>query len=58
MDAFAAFLPMIVTSLISRLQSIGGHDVAPYVVGQCQVYNALLALRHKSDSGQQALVWE
>jgi hypothetical protein len=35
-----------ITNLISQLQSIGGHDVAPYVVGQCQVHSALLALRH------------
>jgi len=37
----------VTTSLISQLQSIGGHDVVPCEADQCQVHNALLAQRHR-----------
>jgi hypothetical protein len=46
------------TNLISQLQSIGGHDVATCEADQCQVHNAFLALRHRSDSGWQVQLWE
>jgi len=37
----------VTTSLISQLQSIGGHGVVPCEAGQRQVHNALLAQRHR-----------
>jgi hypothetical protein len=36
-----------ITNLISRLQSIGGHDVAHCEADPCQVGNEPLALRHR-----------
>ena len=47
-----------ITNLTSRLQSIDGHDVALYVVGPCQIGNALLAPRHTSGNGLPAHLLE
>jgi hypothetical protein len=47
-----------ITNLISRPQLIGGHGVAPCEAGQRQVHNALLAVPHRSGSGQPRHLWE